>query len=260
MNFLVENQLVSIVGCFLLGTLCAVLINRYAKSSMSWRVADFIWVVLGGVGAIAALLSGSYLDEHSRVNRQIDISYATSKSFDAMAERFKLLHCQFDRQGPDLREPTLMLCKKVRELIASADANQDLPLFLELTSPQTRLAGLNWLYPNSAEPGAEDAPAQDKMATQVANFDTATLLTVASDDWPTVQAWNRLNGSANADVAADYQVISETYEDLVGTLGRVKAEWDYLQANSVVLILQVIALCLIAFAAPFRLGKSFNDF
>ena len=260
MNFLVENQLASIIGCFVLGTLCAVLIYRYAQSSMSWRLADFIWVVLGGVGAITALMSGSYLDEHSRVNRQIDISYATSKSFDAMAERFKLLHCQFDRQGPDLRPPTLMLCKKVRELIATATANQDLPLFLELTAPKTRLAGLNWLYPDSPELGAEDAPAQDLMASQVANFDTATLLTVASDDWPTVKAWNRLNGSAEADVAADYQVISETYEDLVATLGRVKAEWDYLQANSIVLILQVIALCLIAFAAPFRMGKSFTDF
>ena len=260
MNFLVENQLASIVGCFLLGTFCAVLIYRYAKSSMSWRLADFIWVALGGVGAIAALLSGSYLDEHSRVNRQIDISYATSKSFDAMAERFKLLHCQFDRQGPDLRPPTLVLCKKVRDLIASATANQDLPLFLELTTPKTRLAGLDWLYPARSEPVTENAVAQDQMATRVAIFDTATLLTVASDDWPTVRAWNRLNGSANADVAADYQVISETYEDLVATLGRVKAEWDYLQANSVVLLLQVIALCLIAFAAPFRLGKSFNDF
>ena len=98
------------------------------------------------------------------------------------------------------------------------------------------------------------------MASQVANFDTAALLSVASDDWPTVQAWNQLNGSAQAEVAADYQVISETYEDLVATLGRVKAEWDYLEANSLVLLLQVIALCLIAFAAPFRLGKSLHEF
>lgn len=260
MNFLIENQLVSILGSFCLGSVLAGLIYRFAKSRLSWRVADFIWVALGGIGAIAALLSGSYLDEHSRVDRQIDISYATSKSFDAMAERFKLLHCQFDRQGPTLRPPTLVLCKKVRALTESAMANQDLPLFLELTTPKIRLAGLNWLYP--AQPGevVTDIVAQEKMAQQITNFDTATLLTVASNDWPAAQAWNRLNGSASSDVAADYQVLSETYEDLVATLGRVKAEWDYLQANSVVLLLQVLALCLIAFAAPFRLGRSFNDF
>ena len=258
MNFLVENQLVSIIGCFLLGTLGATLIYHFAKSGLSWRVADFIWVALGGVGAIAALLSGSYMDEHGRVNRQIDISYVISKNFDAMAERFKLLHCQFDRQGPDLRPPTLMLCKKVQELTASAKANQDLPLFLELTSPQSQLAGLAWLFP--PPPAATGQVTNDQMASQVANFYTAALLSVASDDWPTVQAWNQLNGSAHAEVAADYQVISETYEDLVATLGRVKAEWDYLEANSLVLLLQVIALCLIAFAAPFRLGKSLHEF
>ena len=257
MNFLIENQLASIIGSFVIGSIVASLIYRYAKSSLSWRVADFIWVALGGVGAITALLSGTYLDEHSRVDRHIDISYATSKSFDAMAERFKLLHCQFDRQGPKLRPPTLVLCDKVRALSISAAANQDLPLFLELTTPKIRLAGLNWLYP--AEPGADDATSQEKMANQVANFDTTTLLTVASNDWPAAQAWNRLNGSTSSDVAADYQVLSETYENLVATLGRVKAEWDYLQANSVVLLLQVVALCLIAFAAPFRLGRSFSD-
>jgi hypothetical protein len=259
MNFLVENQLLSIIGSFCLGSIVAALLYRYAQSSLSWRMADFIWVALGGVGAITALLSGTYLDENSRVNRQIDISYAISKNFDTMAERFKLLHCQFDRQGPGLREPTLVLCEKLRALTKSAVANQDLPLFLELTVPKIRLAGLNWLYP--VQPGADatDTASQEKMAAQVANFDTAALLTVASNDWPAAQAWNRLNGSASAEVAVDYQVISETYEDLVATLGRVKAEWDYLQANSVVLILQVLALCLIAFAAPFRLGRSFTD-
>lgn len=257
MNFLVENQLMSIIGSFCLGSIVAAQLYRYAKSSLSWRMADFIWVALGGVGAITALLSGTYLDEHSRVNRQIDISYAISKNFDAMAERFKLLHCQFDRQGPGLREPTLVLCEKLRALTKSAVANQDLPLFLELTTPKIRLAGLNWLYP--AQPEADGAATQEAMADQVASFDTATLLTVASNDWPAAQAWNRLNGSTSSDVAADYQVLSETYEDLVTTLGRVKAEWDYLQANSVVLLLQVMALCLIAFAAPFRLGRSFSD-
>ena len=55
-------------------------------------------------------------------------------------------------------------------------------------------------------------------------------------------------------------MIAASYEDLVNQLGMVKAEWDYLEENSIVLILQVIALCLIAFAAPFRLGKSINDF
>ena len=260
MNFLLENQTLSILGSFLLGSIIASVLYLRAKSSLSWKVADFVWVALGGVGAVTALLAGSYQDEHGRVDRQIVISYATSKSFDAMAERFKLLHCQFDRQGPDLRPPTLVLCSKVRALTKSAKANQDLPLFLELTTPKIRLAGLDWLYP--AQPGADpaDVASQDDMAHQVANFDTATLLTVASNDWPAAQAWNRLNGSTSSDVAADYQVISGTYEDLVATLGRVKSEWDFLQANSVVLILQVLALCLIAFAAPFRLGRSFNDF
>ena len=36
-------------------------------------------------------------------------------------------------------------------------------------------------------------------------------------------------------------------------------EWDFLQSRSGILTLQVLALSLVAFAAPFRLGKSIAD-
>ena len=33
-------------------------------------------------------------------------------------------------------------------------------------------------------------------------------------------------------------------------------EWEILQRNSFILLIQIISICLVSFAAPFRLGKS----
>jgi len=51
-------------------------------------------------------------------------------------------------------------------------------------------------------------------------------------------------------------ILAQAYEDLIAQVQRLKQEWDYLQDNAYILVLQLFALCLVGFAAPFRLGKS----
>lgn len=57
-------------------------------------------------------------------------------------------------------------------------------------------------------------------------------------------------------IAGDFLILARAYDDLIAHVAKLKDEWDYLQANAHILALQVIALCLVSFAAPFRLGKS----
>jgi hypothetical protein len=259
MNFLLDNQIAVILTCFVIGSVIAGVIYRTAKGSLSWRVADFLWVALGGLGAVTALLAASYQDERGRVDRQIDISYATSKNFDANAGRFRLLHCEKDRQGAPYRAATLALCDKVEFLSASAAINRDLPLFLDVAQTRTPLSALGWLVGGDKQIAAETGMTTNQMIAQVEQFDAVELLTFAATDDKTRAAVATLNASPHVEIAAEYQVLATTYDELIDQLGRVKAEWDYLEANSLVLHLQVLALCLIAFAAPFRLGKSLND-
>jgi hypothetical protein len=260
MNFLVENQVASIIGSFILGSIIAGLIYRHAQSSLSWKVADFVWVALGGVGAIAALLSGSYQNERGRIDRQIDISYAITKSFETSANRFLLLYCDKDRQGPPFRAVVVVVCKKTIALTTSAKANSELPLFLDLAQTRPPLSSLGLLLGWQDPRANSDGMTKTSAKAMVDGFDMAELQTIAVIDYSTRTALSTLEASPHAGISVDYQVLAGTYSDLIKQLGRVKAEWDYLEQNSIVLLLQVVALCMIAFAAPFRLGKSINDF
>jgi hypothetical protein len=260
MNFLIENQTLSIIGSFVIGSIIAAIVYRRAQSSLSWKVADLVWVALGGVGAIAALLSGSYQDERSRIDRQIDISYAITKSFEASANRFLLLHCDKDRQGPTYRAEVVVVCKKTIKLTTSAKANSELPLFLDLAQTRPPLSSIGLLFGGQSQVADAEGMTKTSAMAKVDSFDADKLQTVAVIDYPTRTALSSLEASPHADISVDYQVLAGTYSNLIKQLGRVKAEWDYLEENSIVLIVQVIALCLIAFAAPFRLGKSINDF
>jgi hypothetical protein len=260
MNFLLDHQIAAILTCFITGSLLAALLYRTAKSGLSWRIADFVWVALGGLGALTALMAGSYQDERGRVDRQIDVSYAISKTFETTTARFRLLHCEKDRQGAAYRPATLVLCDKVEFLSASAAINRDLPLFLDVAQTRTPLSSLGWLLGDDEQIAKQTGMTTNQMIEQVEQFDAPELLTFAAMDDTTRAATATLDASPHADIAAEYQVIATTYDELIDQLARVKTEWDYLEANSLVLILQVLALCLIAFAAPFRLGKSLNDF
>ena len=60
-------------------------------------------------------------------------------------------------------------------------------------------------------------------------------------------------------IAGDFLILARAYDDLIEQTRRLRDEWSYLQSNAYILVLQVLALCLVSFAAPFRLGKSLVD-
>lgn len=260
MNLFLEYKSVVIFCSVILGSVIAVLFYRHPHSSLAWKVADLVSVLLGGIGAIVALMAASYHDERGRVERQIDISYAITKSFEISANRFLLLYCDKDRQGPQYRAAVVVVCKKTIALVTSAKANSELPLFLDLAQTRAPLSSVGLLLGGQNKAAEADGMSKTSAMAMVENFDVAELQTIAVIDYATRTALSTLAASPHVDVSVDYQVLAGTYADLIKQLGQVKAEWDYLEENSIVLILQVIALCLIAFAAPFQLGKTIDDF
>lgn len=261
MQFLLDNQASAILICFFTGSVIAIFLYQSNRGSTSWKVADLIWVALGGLGALTAIISNSYQSEQSRINRQIDVAYSLSQTFEQTSGRFRLLHCEKDRQGPMFRPSTLVLCNKVEFLAASNAINRDLALFVEVTNTTATLKSLRWLFGDSSGQVQGVPMSSDEMMAAANAFNPRELLTFVAMDDETKAALATLQaGPRSADIAAEYQVLATAYETLIDQLERLKVEWDYLQANSVVLLLQLFAVCCIAFAAPFRLGKSFNDF
>lgn len=253
MSFVVTNQIALISGFFLAGLIGTAALLFVHASSRAWRVADLVWVLLGGFGALTAVVAGVYKADSSRLDRQIDVAYSASQEFETEAARFRLLYCQQPLGTPDIADAVASLCDKVEFLSASTAENQELPLFLEVTSITASLQGLQFL----ARSRDMDAEEHEQMMKAAEDFDAARFLAFAAEDEETQAATAQLSADPeHQDIAVDFQLIAASYDRLIGQVGQLKTEWEFLQANSRFLTAQIIALCMVAFAAPFRLGKS----
>jgi hypothetical protein len=251
MSYLLVHQLPLILVSFLAGIAGWLAIARRPAASRAWKYADFLWIALGGFGAIAAVIAGLYRADTARVERQIDLAFAASRAFDRDAARFRLSWCE----TPDAT--LAVLCDKADFLSASTALNRDLPLFLDITSVVTPLQSLR-LFAGRDRPDGKMAGMAD-LAEQADAFDTVEILSFAPRDEATDSAVKRLRETGRAAVAAEFLVLAQSYEELIGDVISLKKEWDYLRANTVYLKIQVLAFCLIAFAAPFRIGKTISE-
>ena len=205
---------------------------------------------MAGIGALTAVIAGVYAEDSSRLSRQIDIAYSATRTFDRDAARFRLAHCEVGHPAATFRPAIRDLCDKVEFLSASTAGNTELPLFLAVTERAAPLQGLNFFF----------GRAVDGMEDEIARFDEAEFLAFDPRDQQTEAAVALLRQAPSVTgIAAEFQIIARSYEDLISEVTHLRDEWQVLEAGSAILTLQVLALCLVAFAAPFRLGKSVAD-
>lgn len=247
MSFVTENQLPLLILFFLIGSIGTGFLFRKPAGHKAWKLADLVWVVLGGIGALVAVLAGLYSSDSSRLDRQIDVAYAATLAFDRDAARFRLRFCD-----PAYDPDTAVLCDKVEFLSASTASNADLPLFIAVTNEVAPLQGLHFLFGQQAKDDMEEIRG---MAAKADAFNIDQFLVFTSLDDVTQEAIDNMRRKVPA-IAGDYLILAQSYDDLIEQVGKLQDEWEYLQANAHILVLQIVALCLVSFAAPFRLGKS----
>jgi len=245
MAFIADNQLPLLLLFFFAGLVGTAFLFRKPAGHRAWKLADLVWVVLGGFGALVAVISGIYAADSSKLERQIDIAYAATAAFDRDAARFRLRFCD-----PAYDTDIAVLCEKVEFLSASTAGNAELPLFIAVTDEVAPLQGLSFLFGSR---GGRDE--MKDMEAQASAFDPEAFLVFTSLDAPAQAAVDTLRRKVPA-IAGDFLIIARAYDDLIAHVAKLKDEWEYLQDNAHILVLQIIALCLVSFAAPFRLGKS----
>ena len=250
MTFIAESQLPLLILFFLIGSVGTGFLFRKPAGHRAWKLADLVWVVLGGIGALVAVLAGLYTSDSSRLDRQIDVAYAATLTFDRDAARFRLRFCD-----PAFDPDTAILCEKVEFLSASTASNADLPLFIAVTNEVAPLQGLHFLFDRTSKDEMEDMRG---IASHVDAFSIEQFLVFTSLDNATQAAIDNMRSKVPA-IAGDYVILAQSYDDLIEQVGKLKDEWEFLQDNAHILVLQIIALCLVSFAAPFRLGKSIAE-
>lgn len=247
MDIITNNQILIISACFAAGLLATLWCMQRSHSGRLWQMADLCWVLFGGFGALTAILAGLYQDDSTRLHRQIDVAFAASNAFDRDAARFRLRYCdQPAMADADLRR----LCEKVEFLSASTASNAALPLFISLTRDTTSRSGLYLFSPDTASAA--------RMEDQIDELNTEAFLSFDTMDAETIAAADAIQPRA-PQIAADFQILSHAYDDLITQVQRLKSEYDLLVANAGILALQIMGLCLVALTAPFRLGKSIVD-
>ncbi|WP_282091275.1 hypothetical protein [Epibacterium ulvae] len=250
MIFIADNQLLLLIAFFLTGCGATAFLFRKPAGHTAWKVADLTWVLLGGFGAITAMIAGIYSADSSRIDRQIDIAFAATTAFDRDAARFRLRFCD-----PAYDRDIATLCEKVEFLSASTAGNADLPLFLAVTRDVAPLQSLSFWGRAKAEEMPDDMQAMHDKRSKADEFDPAPFLIFTTLDDSTRAAVQNMQRKVPT-IAADYLIIARAYDDLIAQVQQLKREWDVLQDNAHILLFQIIAICLVSFAAPFRLGKS----
>ena len=244
MSFIAANQLQLLILFFCLGALGTGFLFRKPAGHRAWRLADLVWVLLGGFGALAAVIAGLYTEDSSRLDRQIDIAFGTVSVFERDAARFRLRFCD-----PPHDTDIAVVCEKVEFLSASTARNADLPLFLSVTREVAPLHGLNFFF------SSERRDDMEGMAAAARSFDPEPFLVCTTTDEETEVALAHLRRRIPT-IAGDYVILALSYDELIEQITKLRDEYAILQDNAHLLTLQIIALCLVCFAAPFRLGKS----
>lgn len=242
--FIIDNQFPLLFLAFALGCVGTGFILRKPAGHRAWLLADLVWVVLGLFGALGAVTAGIYKADSSRIERQIDIAYTATAAFDNDAARFRLRYCE-----GAVGLQVAVLCDRVDFLSASTAENADLPIFIAVTEDVSPLQTLTFFGMDSGE--MDMAGMMDAADT----FDPDQLLSFAPFDDATSSAVDALR-TRRPDVAGDYQILAQSYDNLIAQVRSLKSEWDYLQSRAWILLVQILAICLVSFAAPFRLGKS----
>lgn len=268
MDLVIDNQIIFIAGCFFIGVLGTWFMLRCNCTRKGWYIADLMWVGLGGFGAVTALLAGVWQEDSSRLDRQIAVAFAVTRQFEHDAARFRLTFCDDAPLAQGTEGDVAMLCDKVEFLSASVSGNRQLPLFYEVARTPTPLEELGILL--SVWGGRpHDDMEEAGMSPTGQGFDPMELLVFEARDMGTEDALQSLITFAKTASASDanaaysaragFIVIAQAYDELLAQVSGLKQEWDFLQENVLLLLLQIFALCLVAFAAPFRIGKSLVD-
>jgi len=245
--FLVQYQFPLIMLAFLVGSVITGICLCKPPGHRIWLLADLLWVVFGLFGALGAMVVEIYTADSSRIERRIDIARAASENFDRESGRFRLRHC--DSPGG---RALAVLCDKADFLAASTAGNADLPIFIEVAEQVSPLHNLN---PFSDPP---DTDAMAEIRARADRFDTRELLAFRPLDDTTRPALQKIQTTAPA-IAGEFRILARSYESLIDQIRRLQQEWRYIESRAWLLMLKVVAICLVAFAAPFRLGRAIAD-
>ncbi len=271
-----QNLHVNLLVCFLLGLMFAAIIFLGARSKTIWAWVDLIWIFVGGFSAATALLSNLYLNEIEQTKREIDFFRSGSQMIAFETEIFLESRCnarKIDEVLPNVRFSYRSACSRVALLAQSTQLNLTAFSVLEVGQPLSN-ASTRSLDPAAYIALAEidfDGQLIDKLAeiknlatalerdtsatglSMWQNLDLSSKFVIVVDDESSLSDL-RLFGFYD-DFVAEFMALNRLAQVSLENLDGSKQNWDELSLKLAPLGLRNVALMLLAFVFPLRLGR-----
>jgi hypothetical protein len=270
---LVEHQTIITLSTFSFGLLClGILLKK--RDGHVWKIVDLVWVVFGGGAAISAVIASIYINKDGVLARQVDVLKANMTSISTDARRFNEEHCSETSEIAFYASMVSTLCANNRVMIESITQEEQRPFFSEIsdiTEELREFAGKeistqiepldDFLDPNTT--GNNDP---DIIKSIFTNADITIVLEGLKLD-----LLDPLNNSATSaisalrrsglyfDMTADYTSIAREYQKITQQLANVGTAWELNQQDFQFVVARALAIALVAFAFPLRVGKSIHD-
>jgi len=276
---ILEYKIWLTTACFFLGSLVSVALFVWWSSSKTWKIADLVWIVVGGVATLIAISTSLYLSETSEIKRDIDLARADLRAFSRVVSTFNARHCAnthseasaqrafwFDPHFESIRS----VCSAAISLQNETNEENELYEFIELAATSVRNPPVQMIL-GSTYIDRDSFPATESANSEVTKED----FSISRENLLLENAFNfsakNLNGiidgpvqellsSGNHDeIVNEYLNLNSLQTDLQKQFRDLQTSWGEIRNRRFILALRMISIFAVALAFPLRLGKSLNE-
>lgn len=251
----------------LLGVLVAIFALVRRKTEQFWKLVDLTWISVGTIATVAAVTTTLYISEISDAQRRIDRLRATIADLNTDAEMFVAIHCSERTLSSIIQVTSLAMREACQDAIVVASETQstsDLISFTELLAPSIAI--------NGEESRQRQIHAAFDLTANTYTNENGTELTMASliqAKWLSRAKLNdaEFEGLGNTILFTGFydkfffelSAIRSRSASIAMEVESLRSSWQLILGKRSLLALRVIALTLISFVAPLRIGKSIFD-
>lgn len=265
MPFFIEFELTVYGLSFFGGTLLTLFVWKRAIGRRSWRIVDLVWISIGSLSTGAAVLATAALGTATEVQRNSERLRNDVITINSEANTMKSLYCSRN-QGqmlPNARESLNALCAFVNSVVFDTAENSELRSVLEWVlvefGKETK-DELNHIERSGAIYKLQDFDDSEPHLSEIGNLKNLPLfsLKVGPDiirnniDLLLEASGYDLFIFELTDLRGKFERLTEKVEAFVPNIAVAKSRVYYLFAR-------IMALMLLVFVVPLRIGKSIHD-
>lgn len=259
-QLIIENQIAA-MGLFAVAgvIVVAILASRFGGKKRFWGVVDLVWIAMGGASAIGAVVGSIYAQERTSFEQEIITAAAKVQLTVSLGEQFLARYCEGNFDSVLYYQEIGMICKATKDDLDIVKRNQASLRVDEILDSISERGSVDQFFMSDAA----------KMSMQDLIRSNRGLIDLYCDGGEckdvfkfskTTVAKETLKRSFIFDqLIRDHDLFNSGVASSIDEISGLELKWDRVAESFRYLMLRSVSLALLAFAFPFRLGKSVRE-